>query len=311
MAVLDIEFEELASGLRFPEGPVALADGSILLTEIERGTVTRVGSDGAVDVVADVGGGPNGLAIGPDGAVYVANNGRRFEFHDLGGSLIPGDLHEDYWGHGSIQRLDLSDGSFETVYVECDGNPIYAPNDLVFDSSGGMWFTDHGRRLERTVDRSGVYYAQPDGSAITEVVFPLDAPNGVGMSPDYDELYVAETHTGRVWSWPVPEPGVVTEFMPINAGGALVHSASGTDLFDSLAVDSAGNVCVATLGTGGITVAAPDGSGADFVPVDDPITTNICFGGPDLTTAFVTASFSGRLLKCTWPRPGLQLAYNA
>src|SRR5487761_2560575 len=69
------EIHVLARGLRFPEGPVAMRDGSVVLVEIERQTVTRVAPDGTVSVVAHTGGGPNGLAVGPDGAFYVCNNG--------------------------------------------------------------------------------------------------------------------------------------------------------------------------------------------------------------------------------------------
>ena len=65
----------LATGLRFPEAPVWMADGSIILVEIERQCITRVAADGTVSVVATTGGGPNGLAIGPDGALYCCNNG--------------------------------------------------------------------------------------------------------------------------------------------------------------------------------------------------------------------------------------------
>jgi len=65
----------LAEGLKFPEGPVAMPDGAIVLVEIERETISRVAADGTVDVLAQVGGGPNGLALGPDGALYVCNNG--------------------------------------------------------------------------------------------------------------------------------------------------------------------------------------------------------------------------------------------
>jgi len=68
------ELKVIAEGLRFPEGPIAMADGSVLLVEIARGTLSRV-RDGRVEVVADLGGGPNGAAIGPDGACYVCNNG--------------------------------------------------------------------------------------------------------------------------------------------------------------------------------------------------------------------------------------------
>ena len=86
-------------------------------------------------------------------------------------------------------------------------------------------------------------------------------------------------------------------------------ASPGFQLFDSLAVDGAGNVCVATLVNGGITVISPDGGSIEHVPTSDPITTNICFGGPDLRTAYVTLSGTGRLVALDWPRPGLRLAY--
>ena len=66
---------DVAQELQFPEGPVARPDGTALVVEIRRGSLSRVGTDGSVDVVADLGGGPNGAAIGPDGACYVVNNG--------------------------------------------------------------------------------------------------------------------------------------------------------------------------------------------------------------------------------------------
>ncbi len=310
MDFTDITFETVAEGLRFPEGPVATDDGSVLVVEINRGTLSRVLPGGTVEVVADCGGGPNSAAIGPEGDVWIANNGGCFEFIDLGGLVIPGPVPDSYEG-GSIQRVDLVSGEVQSVYTECDGHPLRAPNDLVMDGHGGFWFTDHGLRLERTSDRTAVYYALCDGSSISEVVFPLDAPNGVGLSPAGDRLYVAETHTGRLWAWDVTAPGVVTGAGLMPPHGELMYAAPRDDLFDSLGVDSAGNVCVATLQTGGITVVPPGGGTAEFVPVDDVVTTNICFGGPDMRTAWVTASGSGRLLKCTWPVPGLRLAHNA
>lgn len=309
MDVTEIVFEAVAEGLRFPEGPVAMDDGSVLVVEIDRGTLSRVRPDGAVEVVAHCGGGPNGAAIGPDGEIWITNNGGCFEFVDLGGMLIPGPVPDTYEG-GSIQRVDLATGEVSTVYTECDGRPLRAPNDLVMDGHGGFWFTDHGLRLERASDRTGVYYARCDGSAVTEVVFPLDAPNGIGLAPAGDRLYVAETHTGRLWAWNVTEPGVASGAGLMPPHGELLYAAPGEDLFDSLAVDSQGNVCVATIRTGGISVVAPTGGAADFVAVDDLITTNICFGGPDMRTAWVTASSTGRLLRCTWPVPGLGLAYS-
>jgi gluconolactonase len=305
-----MEFTTVAEGLRFPEGPVAMDDGSVLLVEIDRGTLSRVTPDGGIEVVADCGGGPNGAALGPDGRVWIANNGGCFRFLDLGGLLVPGDVPDTYSG-GSIQAVDLTTGEVETVYTDCEGRPLRAPNDLVMDGHGGFWFTDHGLRYDRTADRTGVFYARCDGSGVLEVLHPLESPNGVGLSPTGDRLYVAETHTGRVWAWDVPQPGTATGHGLLPPHGDLLAGLPGLQLLDSLAVDGEGKVCVATLGNGGITVISPDGASVEFVPVDDPVTTNICFGGDDLRTAFVTASATGRLLRATWPRPGLALAHTA
>ena len=306
---------EIASDLQFPEGPIALEDGSILLVEIKRGTLTWLEPDGAVRQRFDLGGGPNGAAIGPDGHVYVCNNGGCFEWNDVMGMTVPGHCPPT-WSGGSIQRVDLDAGTVETVYEEStasDGSAVAlrAPNDLVFDADGGFWFTDHGVRSERSSDRTGLHYAAPDGSSCREVVLPLDAPNGIGLSPDGNTLYAAETHTGRVWQWHLSGPGTLDEdaLNPLGPGGGhLLAGLEGYQLFDSLAVDGDGHVCVATLVNGGITAISPDGSSIEHHPFEDLLVTNICFGGDDLRTAFVTLSGTGRLVSMPWPRPGLALA---
>ena len=301
------EIREIASGLQFPEGPIAMDDGSVLVVEIRRGTLTRVLPDGSQEIVAETGGGPNGAAIGPDGQVYICNNGG-FEWHDLGGMFLPGDQPADYIG-GSIQRVDLRTGAVESLYTECDGIPLKGPNDIVFDSQGGFWFTDLGKSRPRERDRTGIFYALPDGSSIREMVFPLETPNGIALSPDHSRVYAAETVTGRVYAWDLEGPGKIQPNPLSPNQGHLLAGVPGLQLFDSMAVDADGNVCVATIVNGGITVISPDGSSLDHVPMPDPITTNICFGGPDLRTAYITLSSTGRLVSTTWRTPGLKLAF--
>jgi gluconolactonase len=299
----------ITEGLRFPEGPVALPDGRVLLVEIARGTITEVAPDGTQRIVATPGGGPNGAALGPDGALYICNNGG-FEWHERDGRLYPGDQPADYSG-GRIERLDLTTGALTVLYDACDGRPLCGPNDLVFDRTGGFWFTDHGKNRPQDRDRTGVFYARADGSEIRQVIFPLEGPNGIGLSPAEDALYVAETLTGRVWEWRLAGPGTLAaERRDRPDGGRLLPAPPGYLLYDSLAVDSLGRVCVATLIQGGITVIDPVANTAELRRFDDILTTNICFGGPELRTAFLTLSSTGRLVSVPWDAPGLALNFG-
>lgn len=284
-----------------------MPDGSVLVVEIERGTLTRVAPGGAVEVVAHCGGGPNGAAIGPDGAVYVCNNGG-FRFREEMGLLIPGHQPADYAG-GSIQRVDLATGEVATIYTHCGDHRLRGPNDLVFDGGDGFWFTDHGKIRDRDRDWGGLYWARVDGAEIREVVYPLDFPNGVGLSPSGDRVHVAETYTARVWSWDVTAPGEVAPVPLTPAGGTLLAGLPGLRYLDSLAVEEGGNVCVATILDGGVTVLAPGGDVVEHVPLPDPLVTNIAFGGEDRRTAYVTCSGTGRLVALDWARPGLAPAF--
>ncbi len=302
---------EICRGLKFPEGPVAMPDGSVILVEIERKTLTRVSVDGEVSVIADCGGGPNGAAFGPDGKMYICNNGG-FEWSQSGPFKRPGEeLAKDYVG-GSIQSVDLATGSVETIYTECDGESLKGPNDIVFDRQGGFYFTDLGKRRGRQIDRGSLFYARIDGSSITELIHPFDTPNGVGLSADEKQLYVAETNAARLWAFDIESPGVIKKDGPsLFWPGHLLHKFNGYERLDSLAVDSEGNVVVATLGTGCVTAISPTGQirARVAVPEFDLMVTNVCFGGPDLRTAYITASGLGRLYAIDWHCPGLPLNF--
>jgi gluconolactonase len=301
--------ELMAEGLGFPEGPIPLEDGSVLLVEIKSQSVSRVSPDGTVEQLVHLDGGPNGAALGPDGRVYVCNNGG-FRWVDQDGMDFPHGRADDYIG-GHIQAVDLSTGHVETLFTECDGRPLKAPNDLVFDTSGGFYFTDHASSFERYREHGGLHYVSADLSTITEVAFPLGHPNGVALSPDGNRVYVGDTLTGIAWWWDVEGPGVLKQG-PYGGGANVLVGLPGYQLFDSVAVDSAGNLCAATLLTGAITVISPEGEILDVhtVPEPDPLVTNIAFGGPDMRTAYITSGGRGRLYTMEWPVPGLGLNFT-
>jgi len=306
-----IEIKEVASGLHFPEGPIAMRDGSFIVVEIAAGRLSRISADGRVESISALGGSPNGAAIGPDGMCYVCNSGG-FEWHQHSVYGLRGGLQPKDYSGGRIERVNLRTGHAERLYDASAEGPLKGPNDLVFDRAGGFWFTDSGKVRASDRDHGAVYYASPEGNSIRRVLYPFihPHPNGIGLSPDEATLYVSETTTGRVWGFDIHSPGnIALRPFPSPTGGTLVAGLPGYQLLDSMAIDSAGNICVATMMNGGITVISPRGDSIEHLPLPDILPTNLCFGGRDLSTAYVTLSGSGRLIALKWPRPGLRLNF--
>jgi gluconolactonase len=293
------EVRVLAEGLAFPEGPVALPDGSVILVEMNAGRLSRVHPDHNVTVVAEVGGGPNGAAIGPDGALYVCNNGM---------SSDP--------STACIQRVDIEDGSHEVLYTCWEDLPLSLPNDIVFDTTGHFWFTDFGN--------NAIFYAGVDGKSIRRVIAGASQPNGIGLSPEGDVLYWSETNTRQLHRRHLTGPGQIVDsvgcgLMSLLSSGSvdrwsLVAGLPGASALDSLAVEAGGMVCVGTLIDSGVTVFNTDDGSHELYRLPpalaDGAVTNICFGGAALRIAYITCSQNGRLLSCRWPRPGLPLAFQ-
>ncbi len=169
--------------------------------------MTRITSDGRKTIVAETGGGPNGAAFGPDGRLYVCNNGG-IEFIERNGQLLPLPAKDDDRRTGWIDAVDPATGKVETLYRECDGQPPKAPNDIVFDTSGGFWFTDHGKLRHSSRDRGAVCYASANSASIGRAIAPMDSPNGIGLSPEsYDRIWVTESERGGV-SWRLSRPAM-------------------------------------------------------------------------------------------------------
>ncbi len=300
----------LTDQLEFPEGPVVMDDGSIIVVEIAGPRLTRVNVDGSVETIAEwddiSSAGPNGAALGPDGHMYVCNNGG-FIWSEIKGMRWPldpvtGANQASTYVTGSIDRVNIETGEITSVYQDFEGDHLCGPNDIVFDDSGGFWFTDLGKQRRREIDKGAVYYAQPDGSSISRVIDNLDHPNGCGLSPDGNTLYVAQTTTGRLWAYDVEQPGVLKSPKGVCVANTLAS-------LDSLAVEADGTVVVAAL-RDGILVARPDGS-HEFQEIDGPLITNVAFSREGNNLAYITESALGSLLVVDWPRPGLELAYTA
>uniref|UniRef100_UPI0035CB76C0 SMP-30/gluconolactonase/LRE family protein n=1 Tax=uncultured Sphingomonas sp. TaxID=158754 RepID=UPI0035CB76C0 len=302
------DFRVVAAGLGFPEGPATLRDGSVLFVEIARGKLSRAWPDGRVTTVAALGGGPNGCAIGPDGAAYIANDGG-LAFHEADGRTMVAGVPPTYLG-GSIQRVDLKTGAFRTLYDAVGNNRLKGPNDIVFDAWGGFWFTDTGKGYARTRDHGGLYWGMPDGSALREIAYPLLTPNGIALGADRRTLYVALSEKRQILAYTLTGPGQVEM-----AGGVpktrLFASLGGDMSIDNIAVEESGNLLLAAVRQGAILTVNPAGEVIETVKLPDPVVTAMAFGGADRRTLYVTLSSTGRVVALKWPRAGLKPVFAA
>jgi gluconolactonase len=358
MAKLDnTRITVIAKDLAYPEGPIYCSDGSILLVEIKGECLTRIRPDHAREVVAKIPGGPNGAAFGPgpQGApqIYICNDG--------GFNWLPHPLPSDppkpgykpqLWISatqpadytvGKLQKVDpltgaLTDLFFETAQTPCWPEPpltpevweppflLRGPDDLVVDDEGGIWLTDFGKQRNRDKDITGVYYVSPDGSGMRQAIYPLNSPNGIALSPDGKWLYVALSYERRVLKYEVG-PGGTFKPNPRTLDGSYLVTGDfvGCSVLDSMAVDSAGNLYVATMVpqgndpeiSGGITVISPGGEfEPEFIPIrmpdgeSVPLPSNICFGGEDMKTAYITCGGSGYLISMPASIPGHKLNFS-
>jgi gluconolactonase len=253
---------------------------------------------------------------------------------------VPGRIPNPGHQAGSIQKVNLSSGEVTVLYNSCGGKPLLTPDDIVFDTSGGFWFTDSGIEFPDRLQRGGLYYATPDGKSIQKVdelptnpgASTIPTANGVGFSPDGKTLYVSDTAFGRLWALNVTGPGKIeTDPLhemfgmrgnaPLTLPSFVVPSAQTQPMglpdgqtayqwVDSLKVDSGGFVVIGTLLNGGLTVYDPVGQSVEQIPVPDLFTTNLCFGGADLQDVWITASSTGKIYKGRWCRPGQKPAYT-
>jgi gluconolactonase len=319
------EFRVVAKGLEYPEGPVYRSDGSVVLVEIHKGTLTRVNTDGSTQVMANLGGGPNGAASGPGGALYICNDGG-MSWMTVPATpttlevLVPVGQAPGYTT-GSIQRV--SGNTITTLYNQYNGNRLCSPDDLVFDAKGNFWFTDWGKQRATDRDITAVYYANADGSKLVQPIPQRSAPNGIALSPDDSRLYVAETYARWIMYWELSAPGVIKPNLHTLDGSYLLTAdIPGQGTLDSIAVDEEGNVYAATMlpkgpdpeVPGGITVISPEGKILDFIELmvegkPEPLPSNLCFGGPDRRTAFITLAGTGRLVACEMKIPGKPLHF--
>ncbi|WP_204113445.1 SMP-30/gluconolactonase/LRE family protein [Shimia biformata] len=342
-------FREFAILKGFPEGPVALGDGSLLVVDIRNGDLVHIVEGQEPEVVVHLGDGPNGAAVGPDGALYVCNNGGVYNFVDVhpsdlnprakapqSGGKAASDKKEPTitipdpagpsanFSGGYIQRVCLQTFKVTKLY---DNVGLLTPDDIVFDETGKFWFTDTGVQYPDKLIKGAVYRASIDGTSIQKVATPttphgegFETPNGIGLSPPGESdlpdgvktvLYVSDTVSARLWALDLDEK--LTPLAGELAGmpGRVVATLPGYQWLDSLKVAADGNIVVGTLINGGLTIFDHTcKTPPKHVPFEDMMTTNLCFGGPDMKDVWVTASTTGKIFKGRSDTPGVTLHFN-
>jgi len=264
----------VGTGIPFSEGPVWCGDGTVVVTSVAAGALFRVRPDAArVEVFAETHGGANGAALAYDGSILVTQNGG-IDFSNLPVSF--GDLPAPKPVTPGIQ-LAAPDGT--VTYLADDG--FHGPNDLAVAPNGDVYFTDPGHYPPSGDSIGRVMVLARDGTVRTyaEGFFYC---NGIAFDREGHVVVVERRGLQRVF----PDGSREWVIETLGPGGG-----------DGFCLDVDGRFYVASTIEHGIRIVDPDGTVADFLPIEGKgVTTNCCFGGDDLRTLFVADALPGSLV---------------
>ncbi|MDR1357248.1 MAG: SMP-30/gluconolactonase/LRE family protein [Tannerellaceae bacterium] len=251
--------EKLAEGFSFTEGPAVDSEGNVYFTDQPNDRIHIWSVDGKLSTFLENTGRANGL------------------YFDKSGRLIScSDLDNEIWSFGM-------DGKHTVIVTDFGGKKLNGPNDLWVHPNGGIYFTDPlykrnywSRDPEMQQQGQYLYYVTPDHKSVKLIDIDFEQPNGIIGSPDGKLLYVADIRARKTYVYNIQPDGSLTDkklFAPMGS--------------DGMTMDEKGNIYV----TGrGVTVFNPAGEQIEQIPVEANWTANVCFGGKDMQTLFITAS---------------------
>ncbi|EGJ99736.1 SMP-30/gluconolactonase/LRE family protein [Dysgonomonas gadei] len=253
------KIEKLADGFSFTEGPAADKKGNVYFTDQPNDKILIWSTDGKLSTFLENTGRANGL--------YFDRNG---------GLLSCSDMDNELW---SIDK----EGNHTVLITDFNGKKLNGPNDLWIHPNSGIYFTDPlykrdywTRSSEMQQEGQYVYYLYPDRKTVIKVATDLVQPNGIIGTPDGKQLYIADIGANKTYVYDILPDGSLTNRKLFTSLGS-----------DGMTIDNEGNIYL----TGrGVTVFNPEGEQIEYIPVEANWTSNVCFGGKDMKTLFITAS---------------------
>jgi len=257
------EVQRLHTGFAFTEGPAADDQGNLYFTDIPGNRIHLLDARGKLSVFVEPSGHCNGLMVVGDRLLACEMDGR-------------------------LKQFAIADGEETTLADKYEGKRFNAPNDLVIDRSGGIYFTDPRFRAPDPwpQQKEAVYYRAADGT-VTRLMNDRQAPNGVILSPDESTLYVIPSLEKQMWAFPVTAPGKIGKgrvFCELKQAPGQNNSGG-----DGLTVDTSGNLYITS--RLGVQVYSPDGDHLGTIAFPEQ-PANVTFGGKDRRSLYVTARTS-------------------
>ena len=251
--------QKLAGDFAFTEGPASDREGNVFFTDQPNDRILKWSVDGKLSTFMQPCGRANGLCFDPQGNLWAC-----------------ADEKNEMW------RIDPA-GKATVVVKNYQGKLLNGPNDVWIRPSGGLYFTDpyykrpYWKRGPKEMDEC-VYFLAPDNKTLTRVIDDLKQPNGIIGTPDGKLLYVADIGAGKTYRYLIQPDGSLKEKTLFCELGS-----------DGMTIDSEGNIYL----TGkGVSVFDSAGKKIEQIDVAEPWTANVCFGGKDRQTLFITASKS-------------------
>jgi gluconolactonase len=256
--------QKLADGFQFTEGPASDKEGNVFFTDQPNDRILKWSTEGKLSTFMEPCGRANGLCFDQEGNLWAC-----------------ADEKNELW------RIDPA-GKASVVVKDYQGKLLNGPNDVWVEPnpSGGLYFTDpyykrpYWKRGPKEMPEC-VYFLAADGKKLVRVVDDMKQPNGIIGTPDGKTLYVADIGADKTYRYTIMADGSLKDKKLFCQIGS-----------DGMTIDNEGNVYLTGKGKGGVTVFDLTGKEIENIPVAEPWTANVCFGGKDHQTLFITASKS-------------------